>query len=265
MDRILHARRDAQAGPLLKIATTSPFDRQAAIESWKRLLLTGALAGAGARSAIGLVNLLRRNLQQDRRATPEEEVRVPLPAALRGKQASDGAPKAPVRKVEPVGDPWNYPAHWVMGPLALGGGAVAAYNLVDWLVNRARKSQLQADTEAARQAFLKAIAGQHDDDGSKTASDNVSPVVVTLDGLFDLYQKKANYLSELVNKMKGAYALYALASGLLTGTLAYGAARRQNRERILEEAERRLADVRRYESPPRLTLDVPRDDKEQQP
>lgn len=222
--------------------------QQQARQQVQRILLAGLGVGLAGRGAMGLASLLHRNMRPPvqsatRRPVPlpmlyEDEKQAQLGGALqsftRGQQATSLS-----------GIPWFMPAATAAGVGGLAGG----WSLLDYLLDKRRKGDVDADLESAKQEYEQALAG------GKQAS---SPLGVALDELCDTIEKQAT-AADTAGAVAGGYGTYALISALLAGTLAHQwGAKRQNR-RLLERAQTLRRRERAAASPaPLVALPVPK-------
>jgi hypothetical protein len=197
----------------------------------KNLGILSLGVGAAGAGAIGLYNVLKRNKE---RKTHGPAV---LPMSLPTKGASflagdDAATKS--------GIPWYGPAMLMGGLAGLGLG----WKGTDYLLNRRRKSEGQAELDKARQEFNDALLAQNA--APKTASERSSTMEKVgrdLDRLFDMLQaplqKEALDLANAGGQALGGYGMYAGLSGLLTGAVLYNQAKKRSRQAVLEAAMKR--------------------------
>jgi hypothetical protein len=140
--------------------------------------------------------------------------------------------------------PWAYP----VGAAAIGAGLVGGYKLTDWLLDRARKNEVDSELAEARKQYEAAMMGQY---GQKAASvDPVDPV----DALYDATEKSAG----VVGPALGMGLLGMGAIGLGSGMASYNWARGRSRTRALEEAIRRRQEALFAQAPrPIMATPVP--------
>jgi hypothetical protein len=263
---------DPQVGP----------GNQLQAEAMRKILNAALFAGAvgvGARTLRGAGNFLGRNFGAGPHVPAQQSmVPIPVPVQLgpqrrRSKYAaatadplkepltwasqhlSRGLMKVPGRPSSAVGDlfsgwdasaPVDKPWAWPVGALAIGGGLYGGYKLTDWLLDKARRREVDSELETARKNYQQAMMGQYE---QKSAA--VDPV----DALYDLPdgEKRA-----LVGSLLGAALLGmgALAGG--SGIAAYNWGRGHSRTKTLEEAIRRRQEALFAQAPrPIIALPIP--------
>lgn len=132
--------------------------------------------------------------------------------------------------------PWVLPAH-VAGGL---GGAYTGWKLMDHILDKRRKSELDEQVDSAKNEFQQAILSQHERPRSarfKIGTENsLGAALDELAGKF--FQKLATTGGDVVGKSLGTYGTYAGLSALLAGSLAYGAAKKRQNRTLLERAQK---------------------------
>lgn len=252
-------------------------------------LFAGAV-GAGGRTAQGLGNFLGRNLggppktplrqstipipvpvDPDRKPAPPRRPKFaaldppasfaekPLGWAAQHMANAVGTMKAPGEAMSSAGKlltgwgakspkdmPWAYPA----GAAAVGAGLYGGYKLTDWLLDKARRNEVDSELEQARREYQEAMMGQY---GQKAASPD--PV----DELYDVAEKRA-FLGGVVGPAVGLGLLGMGTVGLGSGVAAYNWGRKQSKSKALEEAIRRRQEALFAQAPrPIMALPVPHD------
>lgn len=234
----------------VQVAAAQQLQNQA-LRNALSLGAVGLGAGAAGRGLQGLMQLVNRNVTKPKKLTPaavpvdipmqEEEVEPKMAGMsdfLQGNYAQSVG-----------GVPWAIPASVGAG---LAGG-YAGWNAMDYLLDKRRKGDLDAELEQAKQEYESALmANSH----GKMAADGT--LAADLDRLYDaVSEKKAEAASEKTATSMadwagfglGNYGLYAGASGAAGAMLAYNWAKKRQRRALIEKAlkERRK---RRFSSQP---------------
>lgn len=211
--------------------------------------LTGLGVGAGVRGLTGLLQLINRNVAEPRPSvvapavvpisTPadeEEEKAASLVDFLQGNQTETLA-----------GIPWYMPAAVGAGVGATAGG----WKFMDWLLDRRRKHESDAELEQAKSEFETTLS---EIGTNKQAADNT--LGGKLDQLYSIYEKNAASVPEWLGRAAGGYGTYAGLSGLLAAVGMYGWTRKRSRRRLIDSLQRkRLRE--RYEKQPAAILAAP--------
>jgi hypothetical protein len=140
-------------------AATAQQLRQQALKNLGLLSMVGLGVGAGARGATGLAQLVNRNVKTPPSSLPhavpvdlplestEEEKLAGMTDFLKGDYAQSMA-----------GVPWVLPASVAAGAAGIGGG----WSAMDYLLDKRRKGELDAELETARKEYEAALAsGSH--------------------------------------------------------------------------------------------------------
>ncbi len=197
---------------------------QALWQDMGRATAMGVGVGAGARGLQGLWNLVRRNVSKptpgphspltlDIPNTREEEEKEKFAGFLSGDYASTLQ-----------GHPLNMPTK----VLGAGAGVIGGWKLLDWVMDRQRKSEMQAETEKAEEEYEQALLGQH-----KQGS-----LGHDLDLLFDEVEKQGT-VGDFLGGAAGLYMTGAGLGALLTGKITYDIARKRQRKSLLSSARRK--------------------------
>jgi len=185
--------------------------------------LAGLGIGAGGRGIIGLLNLLRKNM------TPEQSS-VPGPTTIQVFSEDDKEPKmagfldgGSAKTV--AGVPWAMPASFAAG----AGGLYGGWKLMDYLMDKRRKADVEAEVEAAKKEYEQALLA---DAESKVASDLGSD----LDELYDAIEKRSIDIGDLAGQATGMYGIYGGASGLAAALMMYNWGKQRQNRTLLEKA-----------------------------
>jgi hypothetical protein len=212
-----------------------------------RDILGTALVGAGAAGTIrggqGLWNLLGRSRNKLRSRPGIAPLPVPYRPSFRDeeeeekeareKQAFEMPPQAPTKKS----------GLWWYMPAMLGAGAAGAYGgwkLVDSILDKRRRKEIEDEVDESRAGFQSALTSQYKK-GSSSELGNA------LDDLYSKMQKQAGlnpstWISpDTKGQLLGSYATYAIPSALLGYMVVKGLADKGSRKKILEKAQRRRA------------------------
>jgi hypothetical protein len=238
----------------VQVAAAQQLQNQA-LRNAASLGVVGLGAGAAGRGLTGLVQLINRNMSKPRRSYPPA-IPVDLPLQKQDEEAPD-QPKFAASADFLRGDyaqsvggvPWAIPA-------AVGAGAAGMYggwNAMDYLLDKRRKGDLEAELEQAKQEYEAALMSNA---GGKQAADGT--LAADLDKLYDAVvekqsqtsgEKKATSAADWAGFGLGNYGIYAGATGLTGAMLAYSYAKKRQRRAVIERAlkERRK---RRFSSQP---------------
>lgn len=213
--------------------------RHKALGNIGTLAVVGAGVGAGSRGLLGLLQLAQRNSHK-----PEPTIPPPLAIDLPLSEQEE-------EKVGGVSDflrgdyaqsingiPWAIPAHVAAGAGGLAGG----WTLMDYLLDKRRKGELQSELDKAKGDYETALSN-----GMKTAEEG--SLASDLDRLYDEVEKRSSSLADMAGQATGMYGLYAGASGLAGALMAYQLGKKRQRKALIEKAlkERRR---KRFQSQP---------------
>lgn len=218
---------------------TSQKLREQALQNALSMGLVGTGAGMAGRGFFGLLELIRRNASKPPRSVPTP-VPIDLPLEENESKIAGVADFLRGDYAQSIsGVPWAVPAAVGAG----GAGLVGGWSLMDYLLDKRRKGDLDAELEKAKSEYESALIRNT----AKTANDD--SLGADLDRLYDLVEKKADYWSDLAGKLTGLYGIYAGTSGLAGAALAYNWGKKRQRKAIIEKAlkERRR---RRFSSQP---------------
>jgi hypothetical protein len=159
--------------------------------------------------------------------------------------------------------PYDVPWAWLL-PLAGAGTAYGGYKLVDWLLDKSRRSEMDAELEAAKQKYEEALATQYTA-GRKHAADG--SLAADLDKLYDKFEKQAGigkFIADTADfvtgghggALTGGYGLYATGTGLLAALATYKAMQKQQKRKTLEEAYKVMQRRQWAARPPELVAEV---------
>jgi hypothetical protein len=226
MNAIQILMRKKAADPVTDLAAAAARARsnqaqrilQAVWQESKPILLSSLGLGMGIRGAQGLANVVQRNM-----APP-----APVPPTMNiVKHKVPEKEKVATLSLHPgdstqVGD-------WVgtlpIKATAMLGGAYGGYKLTDWLMDKRRKADLQAELAKVRAQYEAALSGN-----VKTAAEG--SLAKDLDELAECVVKKA----DLSGQLGGGYLTVAGLAAILSGLAGYRAAKSTNTKPILNKA-----------------------------
>lgn len=125
------------------------------------------------------------------------------------------------------GVPWAMPAAVGAGAAGLMGG----WSAMDYLLDKRRKGDLQAELEKAKEEYEAALMAST---AGKTAAEGT--LARDLDDLFDEMTKKASSWADLAGRGAGAYGIYGGLAGLTTALLAYNWDKKRQRRALIDKA-----------------------------
>ena len=220
-----------------------------------RVALFSLGLGAAGRGAMGLYNVLKRNMSPPVKTRSRVAV-LPLPVKAE-KTASLGGFLLGSNATTKEGIPWYHPAMFLGGLASAYGG----WKGIDAILNARRKKDIDEDVEQARREFSQALLGEHSRPVNfKAAGDN--HLSDDLDRLFEEFEKAAGVMSSLspsddtLGKLLGAYSYYALPAALIGGYAAYSSGKGRQRAKILESALKARA-MRRHQQQPEEVFAMP--------
>lgn len=191
-------------------------------------LLAAAGLGAGARGLLGLW----RMHNQPPVAVPSSgglATELPLPE----EPEAAGVKKASVQRFL-LGDHATTPqgVPWLMPGLVLGGAASAGagWKLVDYLLDKRRKAELEQDVNQAKQEFHKALLSSYPQ--KQAAEGSLS---AELDGLYDDFEKTAA-MADWGGVAAGGALTVGGALGMLAALVSYQEAKKRSRSATLDKA-----------------------------
>ena len=218
----------------------------------------GLGTGAAARGLTGLMQLINRNINKPRRSYPSSvPVDMPLQQEEEELKVAGVADFMKGEYAQSVsGVPWAMPAAVGAGAAGLMGG----WSAMDYLLDKRRKGDLQAELDKAKQEYEAALmsSSMH---GKMAAEGTLSR---DLDNLYDELTKKATSWTDLAGRGAGAYGIYGGVAGLTSALLAYNWDKKRQRRALLDKAlkERRK---RRFSSQPAAMYVRPQQSKPQVP
>lgn len=238
--KVLTASR-AHSAPVRKSANDSFYNavqaaaaqqlQNQALQNAGMIGAVGLGAGAAGRGISGLVQLIRRNMNKPKRNYPASiPVDMPLGQEEEPKMAgaTDFLRGDYAQSVKGV--PWAIPAAVGAGAAGLGAG----WSAMDYLLDKRRKGDLDAELERAKMEYEAALtANSH-----KQAADG--SLAADLDKLYDAVkeanEKKANSWTDMAGQGAGLYGVYAGASGLGAAYLAYQWDKKRQRRALIDKA-----------------------------
>ena len=248
---------DSQKHPLVKQAYSvadmqSSLQKQLAQEGMRDILST-VLLGAGIagtlRGGQGLLNLLSRGNKPLRTRSGISSLRVPVSADKEEEEKEAGEKQA--FKAVPDSVTNKNSLWWYMPSLlaAGAGGAYGGWKLIDNIMDKRRRGEVEDELEAAKADYRDALES-HLKEGSDSELGNA------LDALYDKMEKvsfqslmpSANTLGGL----GGAYATYAIPSALLGYLVVKNMTDKGSKRKVLEKAQKRRASKRQKTRPTEL-------------
>jgi hypothetical protein len=179
------------------------------------------------------------------------------------------------------GIPWYYPGALV----AAAGGTALGWKGINALLKRRADKEREQSLEAAKEEFHQALLSQYTKPlpssylrGSqqKESSDSNSVALSKeLDKLFDklhlastVVEKRGGFFDNLPGGLLGGYGVYAGTAGTIVGKVLYDAAKKRNRQAILEKALKSRERSRFARQPTELLavpeiVQVPREEEEE--
>lgn len=195
--------------------------------------LTAFGLGAAGRGLLGLYQMLKR--KRDDEEEPPRSLILQLPVAPKTAQATT-----------PM-DTWWFPPAMVGTGVAAGLGG---YKLLDYILDKRRKSQLKTELDQSRSEFNEAMLDQYNG-MPKTAAERAGQE------LNKLYEIVAPELEKRGTNLLGLYlAAYGLPTLAAGGYLGYQAARSRSQKAVLEAAARKRQ-TERYQNTPAEIFAVP--------
>lgn len=218
---------------------TSQQLRHQALGNLGTLAVVGAGVGAGSRGLLGLLQLAHRNSRKPEPTIPPP-LAIDLPLAEQEEEkvggVSDFMRGDYAQSI--AGIPWAIPAHVAAGAGGLAGG----WTLMDYLLDKRRKGELQSELDKAKGDYEVALSN-----GMKTAEEG--SLAADLDKLYDAVEKRSSSFADMAGQATGMYGLYAGTSGLAGALMAYQWGKKRQRKALIEKAlkERRR---KRFQSQP---------------
>lgn len=230
--------------------------RREALKDVGNLALAMTGVGVGARGAVGLYNLFKRNLNKPRKPrSGPAQLALPYPVEV-GEEPIAVAKNAGFFETvtSKTNIPWYTPA-MTMGSLA---GLGLGWKGVDLILKRRAAAERQKQIDAVREQFHEALMFQHDDptlDKKKKVATDTSEVGMALHRLCETFEKAAN-LADTLGGAVGLYGTYAGLTSLLTGAIVYDKMRKRQRRALLEKALQ-LRERKKFERSPTEIMAMP--------
>ena len=222
--------------------TRGALNTEALMTQLRSLGLIGLGAGAGARGLQGLWNVGRRNLAQ-----PSPGFRGPLTITVPEKEEEKiasgvgdwvgewadntaGATADTVKQFFGGGLASGVKGHPFTIPASLGvtgGGLYGGWKLMDWLLDKRRKSDLTAEVDKAKQDYETALLSQYKTAGSLNDE---------LDQLFDACEKRGGPVADILGGLTGAALAGMGGIGLLSGLATYNITDKRSKTKLLARA-----------------------------
>ena len=260
----------------------SPYTKQELGKNLLRLGAGSAGLGMGAAGLFGLLNYLTAKdrpsanqptlIKIDKRPREKQEEENILEDVVEDavEDAVEDTPEDTPEDILPfpkVADGWlnpfdakvyhDYPTYPAMAIATMGGGGIAGWKAIEWLLKKMRKSKRKGELENARQDYEAALREQY---GSKEGAHNT---YAALDNVYDACVKQAANGAENKMRPEGGigtglwnlltnnpasedYYKYMVMTPALLGALGFGYLSYQNRQdrsrqKALREAKRRRA------------------------
>lgn len=260
-------------------AAIDPVDAEIRSQALKDILTVGGLAaagGIGARGLLGLRYMFGRRRPDLSRAIGPTVISIPTPVFKnpRDEVRARGLAKAANAPLSGrTGLPWYLPGLTLAGVGGLAGG----YRLMDVLMDKKRKADLEAEILAAKDDYHRALLDQYDPamvPSADTMPDEPLPAktVNAPAGAAKLRLKSAELQTDLdalanqvekvgaekaampnwANKGLGVYGTIAALLALGSGTAAYNYTKKRSTNRLLEDSLRQRERDRWSRRPPEL-------------
>jgi hypothetical protein len=240
---------------------TASYEEQLRQDALKRIL---TFAGLG----IGLGGLGRLWLGRNRvfglPALPGVKPRSEVVPVYTHREEEEPEPPAQVKRADgwldrasslfPGGNPArlrDLPGFLPGVTLASIGGVAGGYSLMDWLLDRKRKSDLEGELSEAQDRYRRSLMLQAAPVAqAKTAA-------AALDDLARQYAAAPEPVKQAfsLGEAKGLYATMALLSALAGGSMAYQFTKQRSPQRLLEEAVKQRARDRWARRPPDIVAE----------
>jgi len=253
------------AGPTLAEQVHAIANSQMRAQALREILGYGGVAvgvGAGLRGLTELYRLGAKALPKKRKVlSAPSAIYAQMPVPRRDEtEEKQGTVKTVVQDLVDFGlgrksqtregMPW-------FGPAAVGiplAGGVGGWKFMDWLLDKRRKGQIEAEVEAAKVEYEKALAEAQ---GVKRSAD--SELGRTLDRLYDLLtEKTAGTGTDIAGALAGLYLLGAGGAAGLSGYAAYNWTKKRSRQAIIDKALKSLKRKQQMQQPaPILVQPVP--------
>jgi len=197
-----------------------------------RVTAIGAGVGAGARGLQGLWNLVRRNVSGPA-VGPNSPLTLDIPDTREDEEEEKFAGFFVDRALGFLSGDYastlaGHPLSTPTKVLGAGAGAIGGWKLLDWIMDRRRKSEMQAEAAKAEEEYEQALLGQH-----KQGS-----LGHDLDLLFDETEKQGT-VGDFMGGAAGIYLTGAGLGALLTGKITHDIARKRQRQSLLTKARRK--------------------------
>lgn len=232
----LAAQKQAGALEAAEQQAASALQGEALSDIANVAMLSGGI-GMGARGAMGIYNLLRRNLRPA--IKPESVATIPLPFPEEPAEEKTAANEVPTDKMH---FPWYMPGIWLSG---IAGG-YGGWKAVDSLLDARRRQAAEDDVTQAKRDFETALLSQYDKPVKLAADDPWVKVGQELDQLADQFEKAAGVVDSAVDAITPSantmstlgnyYTMYAAPSALLAGYAVYNATKKRRRREVLSKA-----------------------------
>jgi len=218
--------------------------RNTAFKQLAALMTMGLGVGAGSRGLLGLYNMAHSNISPPSLKVPKPIV-MDIPVKRKPLQKRANPVPTPDTFTDPLkkwfaghyaedtsGIPWAAPA-------MIGGTTAATYGgwkLIDWLLGKRHKADLQTDLTDAEQDYERTLRGVP----GKTAE-----LSTALEDLFDLIssnEKQASSWGHTLGQAAGMYGSVAMLPALVVAKMMYDVTKKRSPSELLRKA------VKKYEN-----------------
>jgi len=241
-------------------------------DAWNRMLatlVTGAGAGLGVRGLMGLRNMFRNKSKVDTHSSIPQS--VPIRMHRSREEEKFAAEKQAIFDARDDGG-MNY-WEWPVGVAAGGAGLLGGWSLMDWLMDKRRKSSMGGELSRAKEDYQEALSDQYSsammakgasaeptlDDVYTHLSDQqrCEAHLEKISGIFPKSWTTAG--QDAAHGAGGAYLTALMALTGLSGLGAYKWTRNTSKNKALDKAVRRRRRMRRAPQP---VIAVPQYDDE---
>lgn len=242
--------RDFLFGPSSAEPAPAPLPEQDVLNTQARnqaiqhILTTLGVAGAvgiGTRGAIGASHFLGRPEADTNRSIGPQVLQIPTPVYTRKKDRERAL------LMGKVASPW-----WTIpGLTAAGaGGLYGGFKMTDWLANRKRKQDLDAEVEEAKRKYHEALMGQYNP-SNVPLSDKIPAVPAPLpkaaalkadlDAMVEAIQRNTKEVIKEAGWGENAIGIGTTLAGVLalgSGIAAYHATNKRSQAQLIADAIR---------------------------
>lgn len=235
------ATKEAELDPrqILVDQRTGLLNKQL-LQNALKIFGVGAGLGLVGRGAQGMYNLGRRNL-----GTPTAGQK-PIQIGVPGEEEEE-------KYAGWLGDLFSggmatniseHPLSPITGIAAAGTGAVGGWKLMDYILDKQRKKELEGELDMAKEDYEGALQSAHSKAASELGQD--------LDRLFDLVQEKQATFGGAMSKMTGIGLLGMAPLALASGLVSYSMAGKGRKQKLLDKALAKRRRRMRSHNPTRI-------------